>query len=65
MHDRIPSPVPIHEVPTGSEDVKIQQLVVGRDRQGKPYVLTLTAHRQTGELEARLGQSLDETAALS
>ena len=42
-----------------SEDVVVQQLVVGKDRRGQPYVLTVTAHRDTGEITARLGQTLD------
>jgi hypothetical protein len=37
----------------------VQQLVVGKDRRGQPYVLTVTAHRDTGEITARLGQTLD------
>ena len=41
-----------------SEDVVVQQLVVGKDRRGQPYVLTVTAHRD-GEITARLGQTLD------
>lgn len=42
-----------------SDDVMVQQLVVGKDRRGQPYVLTVTAHRDTGEITARLGQTLD------
>ena len=41
-----------------SDDVVVQQLVVGKDRRGQPYVLTVTAHRD-GEITARLGQTLD------
>lgn len=42
-----------------SDDVVVQQLVVGKDRRGQLYVLTVTAHRDTGEITARLGQTLD------
>ena len=57
MDDTIPAPIPIHRW-TPSDDVVIQQLVVGKDRRGQPYVLTVTAHRD-GEITARLGQTLD------
>ena len=58
MDDTIPSPIPIHRW-TPSDDVVIQQLVVGQDRQGKPYVLTITSNRQKDEITTRLGQTLD------
>lgn len=58
MNDRDRSPIPIHEVPTDDPDLKFQQLVVGQDRQQRPYVLTLRSHRGTGEVTAALGQTL-------
>jgi len=59
--DQHPSPVPIHEVPTQDPNLKIQQLVVGKDREGHPYVLSIKSHRETGEIVVWLGQSLIAT----
>lgn len=64
MNDQQPSDVPIHRVPTDDEDIAIQQLVVGQDRQQRPYVLTITAHKDTGLITARLGQTLAFPAEL-
>ncbi len=64
MHDSQPSPVPIHQAASGDPDIRIQQLVVGQDRQQRPFILTVTAHRETGEITARLGQTLAHPAEL-
>lgn len=64
MHDSQPSPVPIYQAASEDPDVRIQQLVVGQDRQQRPYILTVTAHRGTGEITARLGQTLARPAEL-
>jgi hypothetical protein len=64
MHDSQPSPVPIYPVASGDPNVRIQQLVVGQDRQQRPYILTITAHKETGDITARLGQTLAFPAEL-
>ena len=61
MNDSQPSDVPIHRVPTDDEDIVIHQLVVGRDRQQRPYVLSIKSHRD-GTIVAWLGQTLGTPA---
>ena len=59
--DERPSPVPIHEVETGDPDLKLQQFLVGRNREGRPYVLSIKSHRD-GTIVAWLGQTLGTPA---
>ena len=58
MNDNQPSPMPISRGATNDPHLCIQQLVVGQDHQQRPYVLTITAHKETGSVTARLGQTL-------